>query len=77
LAHKTPIFSGENPDGLTSSYGFHVEDEDYEEGLRWVLDSDEWTRRGEEGRVHVERVFELEHVIDIHLERYEELVGEG
>ena len=76
LAHKTPIISGENPDELTSRYGFHVQDEDYEEGLRWVLSSDEWRRKGEDGREHVERVFEVEHVIDLHVERYEEAMGE-
>ena len=76
LAHKTPIISGENPDELTSRYGFHVQDEDYEEGLRWVLSSDEWRRKGEDGREHVERVFEVEHVVDLHLERYEEAMGE-
>ena len=76
LAHRTPIISGENPDDLTSSYGFHVQDEDYEEGLKWVLDSDEWRRKGEDGRRHVERVFEMEHVIDLHLEKYEDVVSE-
>ncbi len=73
LAHRTPIISSENPDDLTSSYGFHVQDEDYEESLKWILESDEWQGRGEEGRDHVEKEFELEHVIDLHLERYEEM----
>jgi glycosyltransferase involved in cell wall biosynthesis len=77
LAHKTPIISGENPDDLTSSYGFHVQGEDYEEGLRWLLESDDWRQRGEDGRCHVGKVFEMEHVIDLHLEKYKEIAGEN
>lgn len=76
LAHKTPIISGEDPDKLTSTYGFHVEDEDYSMGLDWLVESEDWKNRGEKGRNHVSEVYEMEHVVDLHTERYETLMGE-
>ncbi len=76
LAHKTPIISGENPDHLTSTYGFHVENEDYESGLEWLLDSDNWRKKGELGRQHVSEVYEMDHVVDQHIQKYEEVLSE-
>lgn len=73
LAHKTPIISQENPGGLTEKFGFHVHDERYEEGLEWLMERKEWKRKGEEGRRHVEEVYEIGKVVDRHIEVYEGL----
>ena len=70
LAHETTILSGEDPDGLTSSYGFHVADGDYARGLKALLGDDGWRVRGRLGRRYVEEVHELDRVVDMHLEIY-------
>ncbi len=73
LAHETPIISGENPDDLTTTYGHHVKDEDYSTGLKWLIESDEWMRKGRQGRDHVREVYEMDHVVDLHVEKYVKL----
>ena len=73
LACKTPIISGENPDDLVSKYGYHVKDDEFESGLNWLIDSDEWRRKGVEGRRHVEQTYEADRVVDLHIEEYERI----
>ncbi len=70
LAHETPILSGEDPDGLTSSFGCHVADGDYALGLKALLGDDGWRERGRLGRRYVEEVHEVGRVVDMHLEIY-------
>lgn len=74
LAHETPILSGENPDGLTSDYGFHVTNDDYAEALRTMLATDGWRERGRLGRRLVEEVYEVDKVVDRHVEIYRSLL---
>lgn len=74
LAHETPILSGEDPDGLTSSYGFHVKDGDYAKGLKNLLEDEEWRERGRAGRRYIEEVHELNRVVDKHIEIYSGLL---
>lgn len=77
LAHETPIISGEDPDGLTSSYGLRVAGDDYASAIRTMLTSEDWFRRGRRGRTHVEGVYEVGRVVDLHLEAYRRALGEG
>lgn len=71
LAHETTIISGEDPDGLTSSFGCRVRDDDYGRGLEDLLEGDGWRERGRLGRRYVEEVHEVGRVVDRHLEIYE------
>lgn len=75
LASKTPVISGENPDNLVSKYGYHVQDDDYDSGLDWLLNSEDGCRKGIEGRKHVERVYEMDRVVDLHIAEYERIEG--
>lgn len=76
LAHKTPIISGENPDDLTSSYGFHVEKDGYDDGIEWLLGSDDWRKKGEKGRRRVTEIYEIDRVVDLHIRKYEEVMNQ-
>ena len=71
LAHGTPIISGENPDGLTSDYGYVVEDDDYSAALNRLLTDDDRLGKGRRGRRHVMEVHEAGKVVDRHVEIYE------
>ena len=74
LAHETPIISGENPDGLTARYSYHVKEEDYIGALLTLLRDDSWRDKGRRGRRHVERVHDLDRVVDMHIEAYRALL---
>jgi glycosyltransferase involved in cell wall biosynthesis len=74
LACNTPVISGENPDELVSQYGYHVQGDDYESGLRWLLESDSWRGKGKMGRRHVERVYDADKVADLHIREYEKII---
>ena len=74
LANKTPVISGENPDKLVSDYGYHVMNDDYDAGLAWLLDSDEWQIRGKKGRHHVSKVYDADHVADLHIGEYTRII---
>lgn len=75
LAHETPIISGEDPDGITSNYGFKVTDDNYTKGLRGLIESYKWVNKGKSGRKYVERVHELDKVVDQHINLYEDILG--
>jgi len=77
LAHEAPIISGEDPDGLTSAYGFHVEGDDYASGIRWLLASDEWVERGRRGRAYIEGTYEVGRVVGMHMDAYRRVLGEA
>ena len=71
LAHGTPIISGEDPDGLTTEYGYVVEDGDYSAALDRLLTDDERRDKGRRGRRHVMDAHEAGKVVDRHAEIYE------
>ncbi len=73
LASKTPIISGENPDDLVSKYGYHVQDDDFDSGFDWLQSSNEWRKKGIDGRRHVEEVYEVDRVVDLHMAEYEKI----
>jgi len=74
LAHETPILSGENPDGLTSTYGYHVKDGDYAKGLRTLLEDEDRRDKGRRGRALMEEVYEINKVVERHIEIYRSLL---
>jgi glycosyltransferase involved in cell wall biosynthesis len=73
-AYRCAILSPHDPDGFASSFGYHVNDGDFSHGLRWLLQGDRWRELGEKGYNYVKKVHEKEHVIDLHIQRYEELM---
>ncbi len=77
LAHETPIISGEDPDGITSSYGFRVDGDDYAAALRLLLASEEWRVKGRRGRGFVEATHEVDRVVDLHIAAYRGVLGEA
>lgn len=68
------ILSPHDPDSFASCFGYHV-NEDYDEGLLWLLEDDRWQRRGKTGRDHVKRYHEYNKVIKRHVQAYEEILG--
>ena len=74
LSHETPIISEEDPDSLTTSYGFKVKGGRYEEAIRRLLRDDEWLEKGRAGKRHVEEVHDSDRVVDMHISAYRKLL---
>ena len=75
LAHETPIISGEDPDWLTSCYGFKVKNDNYDEGIRRLIESNDHAKKGRMGRKYVESAHDLDKVVDHHIRIYEDILG--
>ncbi|GJL54183.1 MAG: hypothetical protein NPIRA02_13150 [Nitrospirales bacterium] len=75
-AHGCAILSAVNPDGFASDFGYHVTDGRFDKGLKYLLEHRRWEERGILGRVYVQKNFELNHAISLHLALYERLLNE-
>ncbi len=75
LAHKTAILSSVNPDQFASRFGYFAQNDNFEQGLKWLLENDRWRTQGEAGYKHISNVFATEVAIERHLKIYEELMG--
>lgn len=75
-AHRCSILSPHDPDGFATRFGHHVTGDDYESGLRWLLEDERWREKGKEGYRYVSEAHEAGRVVDLHLEHYNRLVEE-
>jgi glycosyltransferase involved in cell wall biosynthesis len=75
-AHKCAILGSENPDDFAENFGYHVKNDDYVSGLKFLLDN-RWRERGAIGYEYVKETHELNKVIDKHISIYEKLTGGG
>jgi glycosyltransferase involved in cell wall biosynthesis len=75
LAHRCAILSRVNPDGIAERFGYHVRDDDFTQGLEWLLENDTWRKMGENGWLYVKENYELGKVIDKHISVYSELLN--
>ena len=73
-AHKCAILSSVNPDGFASEFGYHAKEDDFFEGLTFLLDKDRWKERGEIGYRYVKETFETNHAMKLHMEAYKKLL---
>ena len=73
-AAKCAILSHVDPDGFASMFGYHAKNDDFEEGLSFLLEKDRWRERGERGYQYVKKTFELNKSIQMHIDIYKELV---
>ncbi len=74
LANGCAILSNHDPDKLTSRFGLHVQMNDFENGLDYLLKGDKWRRFGKKGREYVRRTHQKDKVIDLHLNHYRDLL---
>lgn len=75
LAHETLLISGENPDYLTQAYGYVVHSDDYIKSIELMIGDEDRLETGRRGRKHVEKVYEVNKVVDLHLEEYKKILG--
>ena len=73
-AHKCAILSFVDPDGFASEFGYHAKNEDFAEGLKFLLENNRWKEQGEKGYDYVRETFEMEHAIDLHVNAYKKVL---
>jgi glycosyltransferase involved in cell wall biosynthesis len=73
-AYECAILSSNNPDEFAEKFGYHVKDNNFAKGLKFLLENDEWKERGRLGRKYVEEEHELGKVLQQHTEIYERIL---
>jgi glycosyltransferase involved in cell wall biosynthesis len=73
-AHRCAVLSSVDPDDFATSFGVHVQDDDFEGGLRRLLENDAWRERGLAAWRYVGDTFATEPAIRGHLAAYEGLL---
>lgn len=76
-AHKCAILSANDPDGFANNFGYWVKENElskFVEGLKFLLEDNEWKKAGERGFNYVKENHEYEKVINTHLKVYKQLL---
>jgi glycosyltransferase involved in cell wall biosynthesis len=74
LAHKCAILSSLNPENVTKCFGYVVSNNNFIEGLKYLLKEDSWKIKGEEGQAYVKENYELNIAIEKHIKIYQDLL---
>lgn len=75
MAHRCAILSAVNPDQVASRFGYLVKGDDFDEGLRWLLEENRWRERGDAGHNFVASTFSVENAMAAHLQAYGKLLA--
>ena len=70
LANRCALLSSVDPGGVTQRFGYYVRDDNFATGLATLLHADAWRERGAAGWEYVRESFEIESVIERHLQVY-------
>jgi len=73
-AHKCAILSSVDPDGFSSRFGRHVDNDKFHQGLSYLLEKNRWEELGERGYSYVKNTFSTNLAIDKHMKIYQYLV---
>ena len=71
MAYECAILSSNNPDNLTSQFGYFAENDDFEMGLAWLIEKNRWRELGKKGKEYFIQKYEWDHAINRHIEIYE------
>ncbi|RKX44203.1 MAG: hypothetical protein DRP27_06990, partial [Thermotogae bacterium] len=74
LSRRCALLSYVNPDDLARKYGYWAREEDFGEGLRWLLEKNRWRKLGKRGQEYVKRTHKYRRVIKQHMKVYEKLL---
>jgi glycosyltransferase involved in cell wall biosynthesis len=76
-AHRCAILSSIDPDGFASQFGYHAKDDDFVDGLEFLLENQRWKERGERGYEYVKETFEMGRAIEKHIAIYQEVLNKN
>lgn len=73
-AYRCSILSAVDPDGFASKFGYHAKNDDFKEGLDFLLEQNRWVEKGFKGYEYVKETFELNKAVDKHIHIYEQML---
>lgn len=68
------ILSRVDPDCFATSFGFRAAEDNFAEGLRWLLANQRWRTLGQAAREYVTRTYELDSAVEAHIDVYTALL---
>lgn len=74
-SHKCAILSHVNPDDFASKFGYHAENDNFIEGLKYLLENNRWKVLGEKAYSYVNNTFDLDKSIAQHIKIYQDLIS--
>lgn len=74
-ASRCAILSSVNPDEFTSRFGYVVKNDDFSEGLSYLLMKNSWREAAAKGFTHVQNVFSVDSTLQRHIEIYTNILG--
>ncbi|MBN1493528.1 MAG: glycosyltransferase family 4 protein [Candidatus Omnitrophica bacterium] len=76
LAHKCALLSYVDPNEYASKYGYRAVGDDFDAGLRYLLENDRWRGLGDEGQREIAKTFEMNTALNAHIDIYQKLLAE-
>lgn len=73
-AYECAILSAVNPDGFATKFGYHALQDDFPNGLNFLLKNKAWHSRGITGAEYVKQTFGLETAVQKHIQVYHSLI---
>lgn len=74
LAHRCAILSSVNPENVTERFGYHVTDNNYQDGLKNLLNANAWIEKGQAGQKYVLENYDANKSIEEHISIYTKLL---
>ena len=74
-AFECALLSQVDPDNFASAFGYHAAEDNFEEGLQFLLENNNWQKLGTKGAAYIRETFELNRSIDLHLQQYATVLG--
>ncbi len=68
--HHCAILSYVNPESFASRFGYHAAQNNFREGLEWLLSDQNWQMKGKLGHTYVQSVYGLEPAMNEHEKVY-------
>lgn len=69
------ILSFVNPDEFASNFGYWAEYEDFDNGLKYLIEGDKWRMHGKKGYEYVREHYRYDVAANAHLDLYSKLLG--
>jgi hypothetical protein len=73
--HRCTNLAGLDPDGFSLKFGYFAQDENFADGVKYLLVDNRWKEHGERGYRYVKETFATEKAMRLHLNAYESLLN--
>ncbi len=68
------ILSGLNPDGFATKFGYWAKNDNFEEGLKYLLEGNNWAKAGKRAHEYVYSIYRADKAIENHVALYNRIL---